>query len=168
MSIEIKEYTEQDRAWARNLLKKRWGSSTVVSRGKMHQADRLLGFIAHIDGAPQGLVTYKIEDRECEIVTLDALVEGRGIGEELLHSVRKIASSEKCNRIWLITTNDNARAQEFYKKFGFELVTVHKNAIQESRNLKPELPDRGINGIPIRDEIEFEFQHSLAPLRRDQ
>jgi GNAT superfamily N-acetyltransferase len=157
MSIEIKEFTEQDRSWARNILEKRWSSSTVVSRGKMHQADMLPGFIAYIDDAPQGLVTYRIEDRECEIVTLDALVEGRGIGKALLHAVRKIASSEKCNRIWLITTNDNARAQEFYKKFGFELVAVYKNAIQESRKLKPGIPDIGINGIPIRDEIEFEF-----------
>ena len=158
MSIEIKDYAEQDRAWARNLLKKRWGSSAVVSRGKMHQADMLPGFIAYIDDAPQGLVTYRIEDRECEIVTLDALVEGRGIGKTLLNAVRKIASSEKCNRIWLITTNDNARAQEFYKNFGFELVAVYENAIQESRKLKPEIPDIGINGIPIRDEIKFEFK----------
>ncbi len=158
MSIEIKEYTEQDRAWTRNLLEKRWGSSTVVSRGKMHQADMLPGFIAYIDDAPQGLVTYRIEDRECEIVTLDALFEGRGIGKDLLNAVRKIASSEKCNRICLITTNDNARAQEFYKKIGFELVAVYKNAIQESRNLKPEIPDIGIDGIPIRDEIEFEIK----------
>lgn len=158
MSIEIKEYTEQDRAWTRNLLEKRWGSSTVVSRGKMHQADMLPGFIAYIDDAPQGLVTYRIEDRECEIVTLDALFEGRGIGKDLLNAVRKIASSEKCNRIWLITTNDNARAQEFYKKCGFELVAVYENAIQESRKLKPEIPDIGIDGIPIRDEIEFEIK----------
>jgi GNAT superfamily N-acetyltransferase len=158
MSIEIKEFTEQDRSWARNILEKRWSSSTVVSRGKMHQADMLPGFIAYIDDAPQGLVTYRIEDRECEIVTLDALVEGRGIGKTLLHAVRKIASSKKCNRIWLITTNDNARAQEFYKKYGFEFVAVYENAIQESRKLKPGIPDIGINGIPIRDEIEFEFQ----------
>ncbi len=157
MSIEIKKYTEQNRAWGRNLLKKRWGSSTVVSRGKMHQADMLPGLIAYIDDTPQGLVTYRIEDRECEIVTLDALFEGRGIGKDLLNAVRKIASFEKCNRIWLITTNDNARAQEFYKKIGFELVAVYKNAIQESRKLKPEIPDIGIDGIPIRDEIEFEL-----------
>jgi ribosomal protein S18 acetylase RimI-like enzyme len=157
MRIEIREYAEQDRAWARDLLKQRWGSSSVVSRGKMHHADRLPGFIAYIDDMPQGLVTYRVENRECEIVTLDALVEGRGLGRELLSAVRKIASAKKCNRVWLITTNDNERAQEFYKKSGFELVAVHKNAIQESRNLKPELPDTCINGIPIRDEIEFEL-----------
>jgi hypothetical protein len=38
------------------------------------------------------------------------------------------------------------------------LVAVYENAIQESRNLKPEIPDIGIDGIPIRDEIEFELK----------
>ena len=89
---------------------------------------------------------------------MDALVEGRGIGKDLLHAVRTIASSEKCNRIWLITTNDNVRAQEFYQNYGFELVAVYKNAIQESRKLKPEIPETGINSIPIQDEIEFELK----------
>ena len=34
---------------------------------------------------------------------------------------------------------------------------VHRNAIADSRRLKPEIPLTGENGIPIRDEIELEI-----------
>jgi hypothetical protein len=34
---------------------------------------------------------------------------------------------------------------------------VHARAIEASRLLKPEIARTGFHGIPIRDEIEFEF-----------
>ncbi len=57
----------------------------------------------------------------------------------------------------MITTNDNTPAIRFYQKRGFSLVAVHRNAIAESRKLKPEIPLAGVDGIPIRDEIELEL-----------
>ncbi|HEX7715028.1 MAG TPA: GNAT family N-acetyltransferase, partial [Bacillota bacterium] len=61
-----------------------------------------------------------------------------------------------CQRLWLITTNDNLAAIRFYQLRGFVLVALHRDAIAQSRKLKPEIPLRGIDGIPIRDEIELE------------
>ena len=49
----------------------------------------------------------------------------------------------------------------FAQKRGFALVAVHRNAIEESRRLKPEIPLLGDDGIPIRDELELEL--TLAP-----
>jgi hypothetical protein len=49
------------------------------------------------------------------------------------------------------------KAIRFYQLRGFSLVAIHRNAIEESRKLKPEIPLKGIDGIPIRDEIELEF-----------
>jgi len=63
----------------------------------------------------------------------------------------------KCKRLWLITTNDNTLAFRFYQKYGFALVAVHRNAIEKSRRLKPEIPLIGNAGIPLRDEIELEM-----------
>jgi hypothetical protein len=37
------------------------------------------------------------------------------------------------------------------------LVAVHRNALEKSRKLKPEIPLIGNDGIPIRDEIELEL-----------
>lgn len=122
----------------------------------VHHPGDLPGYLAIAHGAKQGLVTYYIRDDECEIVTLDSVTECRGIGSALIAAVREAASQAACRRIWLITTNDNVKAIRFYQKRGFELVAVHRNAIEKFRKLKPEIPRFGIDGIPIRDEIEME------------
>jgi hypothetical protein len=57
----------------------------------------------------------------------------------------------------LITTNDNLHALGFYQKRGFEIVTVYRGAVNESRKRKPTIPLVGMNGIPLRDEIELEM-----------
>jgi len=143
--------------WVRELLTERWLSEKVVSRGRMHLADTLPGFIAWQGENRIGLVTYEIEEEECEIVTLDSLAEGLGIGTELLKSVLQAAVKAKCNRAWLVTTNDNINALRFYQTRGFLLAALHRNAIEESRKLKPEIPARGFDNIALRDEIEFEM-----------
>jgi len=37
------------------------------------------------------------------------------------------------------------------------IAAVHVNAIERNRRLKPEIPLTGMDGIPIRDEIELEM-----------
>ena len=34
---------------------------------------------------------------------------------------------------------------------------IYKNAIENSRKIKPQIPIFADNGLPIRDEIEFEM-----------
>ena len=58
-------------------------------------------------------------------------------------------------------TNDNTAALRFYQKYGFALVAVHRNAIEQDRLLKPEIPFTGNDGIPLRDEIELEIRLKL-------
>jgi len=134
-----------------------WGSARIVTRGKMHQADALPGLVAIIGKEPVGLLTYALGNGECEIVSINALVEGRGVGSKLVREVISIARSEGCSRVWLITTNDNTQALRFYQRLGMVIAAVYTNAIAESRKLKPEIPEIGIDGIPIRDEIELEM-----------
>lgn len=54
-------------------------------------------------------------------------------------------------------TDDNLHALRFYQNRGFVLVAVYRNALEISRQLKPEIPLIGKNGIPLRDEIELEY-----------
>ncbi|HET6453154.1 MAG TPA: GNAT family N-acetyltransferase [Armatimonadota bacterium] len=157
MDIEIIEFTEKHRPWARELLTENWASPRIVTRGKVHQADELPGLMAVKDEEPVGLLTYAIENGQCEIVSLNSLAEGRGIGTALVHEVCSIARSHGCSRVWLITTNDNTKALRFYQRLGMVIAAVYPNAIAESRKLKPEIPEVGIDGIPIRDEIELEL-----------
>ena len=128
-----------------------------MTRGKIYEIKHLSGFIARNSSDRLGLLTYSISNSEFEIVTLDSLVESIGIGTALISQARSFAEHADCHRIWLITTNDNMPALRFYQKRGFHLVAIHQNALAYSRTLKPEIPLIGLNGIPLRDEIELEI-----------
>lgn len=134
-----------------------WGSNIVVTKGIIHKVNELCGFISIKDGQIIGLITFDIIDKECEIVTLDSRISNRGLGTQLINRVIKIAKQNKCIRIWSVTTNDNVRAIGFYQKRNFEWVGFYKNAIENSRKMKPEIPEFGNDGIPIKHEIEFEY-----------
>ncbi len=130
----------------------------VVSRGRMHYPAGLPGFVATRDGEPIALVTYRVEGDECEIVTLHSDVQDAGAGTALIERVRQEASQAGCRRLWLITTNDNTHAIRFYQRRGFRIAQVHAGAIDVyRRDLKPEIPLTGFEGIAIRDEVEFEM-----------
>ena len=153
----IRPVSPHDRPWVVALLKEYWASTEIVSRGRVHRADRLPGFIAEVEDRPVGLLTYHIERDQCEIVSLNSLREGMWIGSSLLEASRESAQAAGCRRMWLITTNDNLAALGFYQKRGWRLVAIHRDALEESRRLKPEIPRVGIDGIPVLDEIELEL-----------
>ena len=156
-SIQIRPLSLNDAGWVREFLVEHWLSTKIVSRGRVHSADQLPGFVALEDARRVGLVTYRIEGDECEIVTLNSVLEGHGVGTKLVDEVKSAALSRDCRRVWVVTTNDNLRALGFYQRRGFSLFALHPNALKASRNLKPEIPLIGLDGIPIRDELELEM-----------
>jgi GNAT superfamily N-acetyltransferase len=117
----------------------------------------LPGFAAFEDEQCVGLVTYEIDGEACEIVSIDALEEGRGVGSALLEAVVEVARGAGCSRVQLLTTNNNLRALAFYQKRGFRLVGLVPGAIDEERSLKPSIPLVDAAGLPIRDELHLEL-----------
>jgi GNAT superfamily N-acetyltransferase len=105
-----------------------------------------------------GLATFIVECDHCEIISLDSLREGIGIGMALIKAVEEEARKLGCARLVIATTNDNTRALRLYQKYGFELTTLRRHAIDASRKLKPGIPLTGNDGIPIRDELELELR----------
>lgn len=93
-----------------------------------------------------------------EIISLDSLLERKGIGTVLINKVIEFAYGKEVKRIWLITTNDNINVLRFYQKRGFMIIKIYPRAISESRKIKPSIPLAGNYGIPIRDEIELEMK----------
>lgn len=158
--MNIRSLTLTDRDWVARHVVEHWGAEIVVAHGTTYHPADLPGFVAEMAGVVVGLATFHIAGDACEIVTLDSLIEGRGIGTALIEAVKAAASAAGCRRLWLITTNDNLHALGFYQKRGFRLVAVHPGAVDEARKLKPEIPLIGNDGIPILDEIELE----IAPL----
>jgi ribosomal protein S18 acetylase RimI-like enzyme len=157
MNIKIEPINTSDRPWIAKLLPELWGSSLIISRGKPYDASNLPGFVATYEGSTVGLITFQIENEDCQIITLDSWFENVGVGSALIISVKKKALQAGCSRLWLITTNDNLQALKFYQKRGFQLVAIHPNALFESRRMKPSIPHIGMHGIPLRDEIELQM-----------
>ncbi|MGE7999737.1 GNAT family N-acetyltransferase [Lysinibacillus sp. NPDC093190] len=139
-----------------------WGSTEMVISSGIYDCSKLDGF-TYVDEQNMilGLVTYIIRTKECEIISLDSIVEGKGIGSLLVQAVEENAFEQGCTMITLITTNDNLHAIKFYQKRGYHLVEIIQNAVEQARAYKPEIPLIGYDGIPIRDEIRLAKQSGL-------
>ncbi len=141
------------------LWTERWGFQRVVSRGRVHEPMGYPMLVAiSPDGRITGALTYDVRDDEMEAVTVDAFVEGAGAGRALIGAAATEARRLGCRRLWLITTNDNTAALRFYQRCGMTLAALRRDAIAESRRLKPEIPETGLDGIPIRHELELELR----------
>lgn len=139
-----------------------WGSTEMIISSGIYDCSRLEGFAFLNDThAIIGLVTYEIRGAECEIISLDSLEEGKGIGSCLVTAVEEQARQHHCTVVSLITTNDNLHALKFYQKRGYSLVEVLPNAVERARALKPEIPFIGHDGIPIRDEIRLQKEAGI-------
>lgn len=155
--FDIIEINEKYKGTVVNIISENWGSNLIVTKGKVYKAEELPGFLAISNENIIGLITYYMHEKECEIVSLNSLEENKGVGTALIQSVIKLAREAECQRIFLITTNDNTKAVRFYQKRGFDLAVFRRNAILESRKLKPQIPFIGFDGIPILHELEFEM-----------
>jgi len=155
--IVYRKITPGDKERIDSLIADRWGGNFIVVHDTIYYPSALEGFIALNGTDSAGLITYKIESSLCEIVTLDSFIENKGVGSELISLALKDAKTKKCNTLWLITTNDNIHAIEFYQKRGFQLTEVFPYAVNEARKLKPSIPKVAQNKIPIRDELKFSY-----------
>jgi GNAT superfamily N-acetyltransferase len=157
--LAVRVKAPPDEAWARETLTVRWGTTIVACLSGLHDAAALDGLVAELDGAPAGLVTYAVQGDACEVVTLDSLVPGHGVGSALLRTLADVATSLGCRRVWLTTTNDNLPALRFYQRRGWDLVRLHHNAVHEwRRTIKPQMPERGLDGIPLAHALELELR----------
>lgn len=137
------------------IVRQSWGETRVIAHGQEYDAATLPALIAEADGEVVGVLTYAAGDDECEIVSIDALRRHLGIGTALIDAMVELARDRGWQRIVLTTTNDNLDALRFYQRRGFRLHTLRPGAVDDSRRLKPSIPDLGDYDIPIRDELEL-------------
>ncbi len=153
--MNIKKITKEDKQFVTAVLRNFWGSDTIIVRNNSYKVETLLGFLAEENKRPVGLITYTIKNKKILIISLNSLIPGKGIGTALLEKVQEEGKMAGYLKIIVVTTNDNIKAQEFYKKRGFIPTAMYKNSIKKARLIKPEIPEIGENGIPITDEIEL-------------
>lgn len=130
----------------------------MASRGRVLEITDLPGFVAEDDGEWLGYAAFEIVVDALEIACLESITPGVGVGGALLAACTGVAVERQLRRLWLVTTNDNTAALRFYQRHGLRLVALHRDAVNRARrDLKPEIPPVGAEGISIRDEIELEL-----------
>lgn len=91
--------------------------------------------IAEIETEAAGYAKIKFDSREdcvtdgktielCRLYALDKFI-GKGIGKSLMLKFLEFGKETNCKIAWLGVWEFNFRAQEFYKKFGFEKCGEH-------------------------------------------
>jgi ribosomal protein S18 acetylase RimI-like enzyme len=131
----------------------------ALSLGGLVDASDLPGWLAVADdGEVAGLLTYRTGVDVVDIVTINAFAGG-GVGAALVAAlVEEVRGT--AGRLRVTTTNDNTRALRFYQRAGFRLTALRAGAVEESRKIKPRIPELGHDDIPIRDELELEMKIS--------
>ena len=146
-----------DQPWVIRQLENAFAGATVARKGVLIDASILPGFVATDGRRLVGLLTYDVASSGCEVVALISTEEGRGIGQGLMDAARDYADAAGYHRLWLITTNDNTRAIRFYQGWGMDLCAFYRHGVRRSRKVKPSIPERGVDGIPLERELEFEM-----------
>lgn len=160
--LTVRPAMPDDADYVRATLIASWSSTTIARRNELIDAAACPALIAEADGAPVGLLTYLVDERGLEVVSIDAQLSRSGVGSALLASAAEVARHVGVPRLWLVTTNDNVAALRFYQRRGLDLVAVHRDAVHAARALKPSIPVTGAHGIPIRHEIELELPLTYA------
>ena len=153
----LRRLTRDDLPQLRQFWIEHWDGEEMVTHGIVHRPEQLDGYVVEDGKEWIGLITFLVKDDECEVASLDSLRGGQGIGTKLINTVLAEARKQNCRRVFLSTTNDNMNALRFYQKRGFELVAIHRGAVNEARKIKPSIPLTGFGDIPLRDEIELEM-----------
>ena len=114
-----------DRPAVERLLTESWGAPRVhaLALDTMIDASTLPGWLAEDGTEIVGLLTYHDADGILDIITINAYRSG-GIGTALIDRL-------DAPRIRVVTTEDNTRALEFYRRNGFRPTGVpHPNGIE--------------------------------------
>jgi N-acetylglutamate synthase-like GNAT family acetyltransferase len=156
-SVVIREASPEDEAAVEAFLQGH-GTAVVARLGELVDARLPPALIAQDGARIAGVLTWIAHEESFEVLTLHVTDQWRGTGTALLDGALRLASSLELRRVWLITTHDNTDALRFYQRRGFRLARLHRGAVDRSRaTLKPTIPELGLHGIPIRDELELEL-----------
>ncbi len=156
MNIRIEPIQAEDQTFISNVVRHVWGDEMIIVHGEIFHTTALDGIKAIIEGQIIGFLHYQYLIEEFEIITFASLKEDIGVGSALIEAAEQTAHDKGCKILSVITTNDNLHALGFYQKRGFHLAALYPGIVNNSREIKPSIPNIGENKIPIRDEIRLE------------
>jgi NAD(P)-dependent dehydrogenase (short-subunit alcohol dehydrogenase family) len=151
----VRALHEDEHDWMQRILRERWPHELLVGRGRVHQASELSALVAVEEHERVGLLTYVVEGEVAELVTLDALRPGLGVGAMLIEGLAELAPRAGARLLVAMVTNDNVRGLRYYQRLGFRMNELRAGAMDELRVLRPWIPQTGQEGIFVRDEIDL-------------
>ncbi len=146
-----------DRKALTELLRLRWSDGTVSVRGKLIGIDDVEALGVYENGRLQGIATWLVEGGTLYLATMNNVTDRRGVSTALLDAMIALGREKRFPVLRALISNDNTKAIRFYQRRGFRIVAAHIGIIDMMRRLKPSIPEKGIDGIPMRDEIELEM-----------
>jgi len=155
---EIRQVDDAIRERIQPILDETWGAPYLAFNGKLWDSRTMPGFAAVSGDEVLGYLLYEFHSGLCEIMVLESVARNIGIASALIDKVKQAAKAGGVSKIIVQTSNDNAHAFRFYQRRGFTIREVRLGALDEARRLKPSIPLIGEEGIPLRDEIEFEIE----------
>ncbi|HUN12322.1 MAG TPA: GNAT family N-acetyltransferase [Rhabdaerophilum sp.] len=139
------------------LLSRRWGEDLMMF-GRTWKRGEYQAIVARDEkGEVLGLATHALQKSTILALTIDNFSERRGIGKALLDHVAEIGRQQGGRALRVLTTNDNTPALRYFQKLGFRIVALYPGAVMIYRTVAPNLPEIGVDGIPVRDAIELEI-----------
>lgn len=140
------------------LLQLRWPERTMLVAGRFVEPEDVLGIGAFTGDRLHGIATWLVNGRVMHIVAVNSFTEMRGIGIALVDAMIAHARSLGLATLRATISNDNVVALRFYQKRGFKLIALHRGIFDAMRYVRPSIPAVGLDGIPIRDELELEHE----------
>jgi GNAT superfamily N-acetyltransferase len=135
-----------------------WDETTVDCFGREYDVLACPTLLAFEGEEVAGLASYtaEVEWDAMVLVLLNVLpnFQGRGAGWQLLDALHSTTAHLGLRRIVVATSNDDLPALSLYQRYGFRILGIISGGV--ARHHGAELP--GFSGIPIRDEIQLEFQ----------
>jgi GNAT superfamily N-acetyltransferase len=147
-----------DRAQLEELLRMRWPDATLIICGQFIRPEDVEGLGYYSGDRLHGIATWRSSPRIMHIVAVNAFSEMRGVGGALVDAMAAHGRAQGMGVLRATISNDNIVALRFYQRRGFRITAFHRGIIEAMRNVKPSIPQFGLDGIPMRDEFELELE----------
>ncbi|MFN8194370.1 MAG: GNAT family N-acetyltransferase [Nocardioidaceae bacterium] len=161
LDVVVRAATPEDDvgAW----LRASWGSTRIGLHGRLVELTDRPALLAQSGEDVCGVLVHAPGVVAWEILSLDVRPPGHGVGRALVSAVAELARAAGATVVRCTTTNDNTPAIGFWQAVGFRLVTLRTGDVAAARLLKPELPEAGHRGVPLRDELDLELPLDASP-----
>jgi len=146
--------SEEERNVIRKFVTRFWGEQEQLTFDRQFTVTELPAYVAKKSDKTIGFVSFAEVDDSIMIVALGVLPKHQcsGVGKRLLERVENEAVKMRKKRLLVSTSNDDLPALAFYQTIGFQIYEVKPNVIAQKHG---EI-QRGIGGLPIRDELRLQ------------